>query len=350
MIRPFDPDSARFTGEAFPVPGAEGVSAVGGLFHSGVSASTDGAILFGGGIPRRRLNWFNREGKIVGSVGQPDRFVSVRISPDATMAALTISDSSGIIDLSTIDFARGVQTRLTAGNAAMGAIWSPDSRRLIYFPVRMDSILERNASGAGQQDTILQSPNAVAADDVSPDRRYLLYDEMINGHYNLRILPRAPIEAIARDAAGKKQPVAYLRTTSDQRNAQFSPDGKWIVYTSNESGRPEIYVQSFPAANEAKWQVSDGGGSYARWRRDGKELFYWRHDGNLMAASIRVAGQGLEFGTPVPLFRIAEPIGGHGFPYDVAPGGQRILAINPAGEDNSSTLKILINWQAGLER
>ena len=107
-------------------------------------------------------------------------------------------------------------------------------------------------------------------------------------------------------------------------------------------------MQSFPAS-EQKWQVSINGGNFARWRRDGKELFYRAPDAELMVASVRSAGSGLEFGKPAALFRITEPVGPHTYPYDVMPDGQRILALVTGTEDNSSTLTVLLNWQAGLK-
>jgi dipeptidyl aminopeptidase/acylaminoacyl peptidase len=141
---------------------------------------------------------------------------------------------------------------------------------------------------------------------------------------------------------------AYLKTSSNHSNARFSPDGKWIAYMSDESGQEQVYVQGFPATDQ-RWQVSDGGGNFATWRRDGRELFYRAPDGKLMVASVRAAGQGLEFGSPTPLFRITEPVGPHTYPYDVSPDGQRILALTTGTEDNSATLTVLLNWQAGLK-
>jgi WD40-like Beta Propeller Repeat len=144
------------------------------------------------------------------------------------------------------------------------------------------------------------------------------------------------------NATSQREPSPYLRSSSNQFNAQFSPDGKWIAYTSDESGRQQVYVQSFPASTEAKWQVSIGGGDFARWRRDGKELFYRALDGKLMVASVGSAGQGLQFGTPVVLFPIFESAGQHTYPYDVAPDGKRILTF--AKDNNDSTiLQVLLN-------
>src|SRR5205823_2331490 len=117
------------------------------------------------------------------------------------------------------------------------------------------------------------------------------------------------------------------------RNAQFAPDGKWVAYTSVESGQEEIYVQSFPKG-DIRVQVSNGGGAFARWRRDGKELFYRALDGKLMVASVRSAGSGLELGTPAALSRITVPQSGARFyAYDVSADGQRILTLMPESSE-----------------
>jgi hypothetical protein len=129
----------------------------------------------------------------------------------------------------------------------------------------------------------------------------------------------------------------------------ISPDGKWLAYTSSESGEQEIFVRSFPKS-EGRVQVSGSGGNFARWRGDGKELFYRAPDGRLMVASVRPGKNGLEFGSPAALFRISEPIGPHVFNYDVAADGQRFLALTPESSEASKPLTVLINWQLGLKK
>ena len=227
-------------------------------------------------------------------------------------------------------------------NAGQAAVWSPDGQRIAYYAFPPVALLERAANGAGQQETILQAPQGVYVGDWSPDGHTLLYEEVgSDNRTNLWLFPRAA------SASDQRKPAPYLKAPSNQSNAQFSPDGKWISYTSDESGHQEIFVQSFPQG-DAKWQVSNSGGNYARWRRDGKELFYRALDGKLMAVPVRATAHGLEFGASAPLFRIIEPLGLHSYPYDVAPDG-RILALVPANE-NEASLTILINWQAALKR
>src|SRR4029077_16637431 len=142
---------------------------------------------------------------------------------------------------------------------------------------------------------------------------------------------------------GDHKPLAFLKSKFNQFQGEVSPDSKWIAYTSDESGRSEVYVHSFPVAG-ARWLVSNGGGNFARWRRDGKELFYRALDGKLMVAAIRNAARGLEFGTPAALFRISEPQGQFSYAYDVAPDGQRILALVPARvTGDAASLTVVVN-------
>ena len=342
VARQFDPDGARFTGEIFPVAGGESVTLISGRYYSGISASIAGDVLFVSGNEQVQLTWRRRDGTPIGVVGQPSHWTAVRISPDGTRVALSVADASGIRDLSVIDFARGLQTRLTSGVNAIAPIWSPDSRHIAYSAVNGLALFQRSANSSGQQETILEASHSVFADDWSPDGRYFLYEEAIDGHFNLWLAPlTGPRE--------QRKPVPYLKTASDQSNAQFSPDGKWVAYTSSEAGQEQVYVQAFPAS-EQKWQVSDAGGNYARWRHDGKELFYRSSDGKLMVVAVRPAGRGLEFGKPELLFPIGEPIGPHTYPYDVSPDGQRILMLRSASEENTSALTLLMNWRAGLTR
>jgi hypothetical protein len=304
------------------------------------STSDDGGILFGTGVEGNRLVWFNRDGRAVGTVGDTHSYGSVAISPDTTRVLASIGTATGSREISTLDIARGVLTRLQSESIVVNAIWSPDSRRIDYYPVNSTTVYERSANGAGQSETLLQSPNLVWATDRSRDGRYLLFDERgVGGRSNLWLLPMGPAEP------GGRKPIPYLKTASNQMSGQFSPDGKWIAYASDESGsQQEIFIQSLPATDDLRWQVSTGGGSFPRWARDGKELFYRAVDGMLMAVPVRASGRGLAFGTPARLFRLVEPLGTHSYVYDVAPDG-RILAIAGAG-DNSTALTVITNWRA----
>ncbi len=216
-------------------------------------------------------------------------------------------------------------------------MWSPDGQRIAYHLLNNTKLLEKSAIGAGQEETVLQSQHTVYLNDWSPDGRYLVYTQLgPEGQSELWLLP----------LSGDHKPVPFLKSGFNEFQGQVSPDSKWIAYTSDESGRIEIYVQSFPVAG-ARWLVSNGGGNFARWRRDGKELFYRALGGKLMTALVRNAARGLEFGTPAALFRISEPQGQFSYAYDVAPDGQRILALVPAQvAGDRASLTVVINWDA----
>jgi Tol biopolymer transport system component len=240
-----------------------------------------------------------------------------------------------------LDFARGVTTRVSSGGVGLSGSWASDSRRIVYNQIGATSIFERDASGAGQQETVIESSHLLYANSYSPDGRSLVYEQAEKeGSTGLWVLPRGPAPA--------RQPVLYLKSPG-LSNAQFSPDRKWLAYTSSEGGEPEIFVQSFPKS-EGRVQVSSSGGNYARWRRDGKELFYRAPDGRLMVVSVRPGKNGLEFGSPAALIRISEPIGPHVYNYDVAADGQRFLALTPESSEASKPLTVRINWQLGLKK
>jgi eukaryotic-like serine/threonine-protein kinase len=146
----------------------------------------------------------------------------------------------------------------------------------------------------------------------------------------------------------------YLATAFAQGQAQFSPDGRWVVYTSNESGIREVYVQPFPSPAGGKWAVSSGGGSQPRWRSDGKELFYFTPGETLMSVAVTVAGGMFQPGVPKALFH-ASLLGGTGggpdaaWRYDVSPDGQRFLMNTTLDEEAGAPINAILNWQSLLK-
>jgi Tol biopolymer transport system component len=308
---------------------------------SGFSAANDGTILAADLSDTYRLSWLDRDGKVLNTLPRPDHYTGLQISPDGAQAVLSVAGPLGVRDISTLDLARGVQTRVASGNAALSALWSPDGRVIACYAALGNAIFERDAGGTGTQRTLVESPHLVRADDYSRDGSSLLYDQLEDdGSATLWLTPRSP--------SADRKPVLYTKVQGPVSAAQFSPDGKWVAYSSVASGKYEIYVQSFPNA-DSKMQISNNGGTFPRWRRDGKELFYRAGDGRLMAASVRATAHGLDFGAPIALFRVTEPIGVRFYPYDVSSDGQRILAMMPDSSERVP-LRVLINWQAGLRK
>jgi hypothetical protein len=181
--------------------------------------------------------------------------------------------------------------------------------------------------------------------DWSLDGNFLIYDDHTTQQEDLWIVPMA----------GDRKPIPFLATPADETFGQFSPDTKWIAYSSDESGRREVYVQGFvpdhvPAAGIGKWQMSTAGGDKPRWRRDGKELYYLAPDGKMMAVPVKSTATTFELGAAIPLFETH--LSGMVFaPYDVAPDGR--FLINTAMEEaavNGSPITVVLNWATGLKK
>jgi Tol biopolymer transport system component len=342
IARPFDPVRGSFSGQAVPVPGGEAVFSNPVTNRADFSVSNQGTLVVAHGNDRYQLTWFNREGKTLATVDQPDRYGSIRISPNGESAAVSRSDGIGRLDLWRIDFGAGAgpPNRLTFDGNGYRAAWAPDGGRVFYGS--LGKMFERETSGgAGQGQAAIPTRNPAYSMDWSPDGRYWLY---------LETSPETQADLWYAPTSGDRKPVAYLNTPFSEIDGQFSPvDGKWVAYSSDESGRFEIYVQMFPKGG-AKTRVSNGGGTLPRWRQDMKELFYRATDGRLMVVSVLPGEQRLQFTSPKPLFAIAPPAGIFAYPYDVLHDGQRILALVPAGEAGPSSLTVLVNWQAGLKK
>ena len=338
VAQPFDSKQAQLLGDGVSVPGAEVVAVTGALAHSSVSVSNEGTILFGTGGGRYQLTWLSREGKVLSTVGQPDRYGSLRMTPDGSGLAASLADSASRTDLWLLDLSRAIPNRITFQGMFGTGAWSPDGQRIGYHLLSGRRLMLKNANGTGQEETALQSQYTVYMNDWSPDGRYLIYTQQNReGRFEVWLLP----------LTGDRKPQPLLQTAFNDYQGAVSPDSKWIAYTSDESGGfNEVYVASFPTSG-TRWRVSSNGGSFPRWSRDGKELFYRALDGTLMVASVRTTPQGLEFGTPASLFRVPEPVGMFAYPYDVAADGKRILTLMPSKvSGDSPSLTILVNWDA----
>src|SRR5215467_12257550 len=197
----FDSKEGRLFGDATPVPGAELVAAAPAYIHSSISVSNDGTILFGTGSDRYQLTWLNREGQALNTVGQPDRYVSLRISPDGKRIAAVLADPSAHSDLWLLELARAIPNRVTFMGAFGTGAWSPDSQRISYHILLGRNLLEKTTSGGGQEETVLEAPRNVYLNDWSPDGRYLVYTQLsLEGRNELWLLP----------LRGDSKPVPFL--------------------------------------------------------------------------------------------------------------------------------------------
>ena len=240
-----------------------------------------------------------------------------------------------------MELARGVSTRVTFSGAGSGAaVWSPDSQRIAYTQGAPPNVFAANANGTGTEQRLIETRDTLLTEDWSPDGKFLLYLARSND------LPSRLDPWVLPMAAGQK-PAPFLTTPFHEGPSQFSPDGKWIAYTSDESGRNEVYVQGFPASG-SKWQVSSKGGDWVRWRK-GQELFYVAPDRTVMSVVVLPASGSLEFRAPSALFALPATFGSNNtYPYDVMPDGQRFLALAPATDAEDPPMTVIVNWRAEL--
>ncbi|MBL8203565.1 MAG: serine/threonine-protein kinase [Blastocatellia bacterium] len=287
QAQPFDFRRNQVVGE--PVRIAAGVNFnINGFAR--FSLARHGTLVLLEGVGNRQLTWFDRTGKSLGMVGQPGRWLAKRLSPDAQrLIAERIEEQSSNADLRLLVLARGTDTRFTFDPLNdIFPIWSPDGSRIVWTSNRegVPNLYQKAASGAGQDELLLRSGYPKIAHDWSADGRVILYQE----NNDLWVLP----------LEGERNPWPWLNTPFTESAGRFAPDGKWIAYQSNESGRNEIYVQAFvPGApsSGSKWQLSTNGGTFPAWRRDGRELFFVSPDNTLTVVDVTL-GAAVKAGTP----------------------------------------------------
>jgi eukaryotic-like serine/threonine-protein kinase len=295
----------------------------------------------GKGAYLSQLTWFDRSGNKVGTVGTPAWYNNIQLSPDRRRVVADETDPDGRnIDVWAHDLDRGGTVRLTFDPALdQSPVWSPDGKQVLFTSNRtLDFRLYlKNADGSGsEQDLFDFSTDTGNAWDWSRDGKAVLMRKGTELWY----LPWPGREAKAL-AQGKWT----------VRSAQFSPDGRWIAYSSNETGKMEIYVANF-LNGKGKWQVSTGGGQEPRWRRDGNELFYLSPDGKLMAVPVVPKGS-FEAGPPSALFQThrRQPLSSQDFfSYDVSGDGQKFLVATEMDEGTPAPLSVLLDWASEVEK
>jgi serine/threonine protein kinase/Tol biopolymer transport system component len=341
MAQPFDVGQFQSRGDPFPV-----VQELGGLIAgrngwSPLSVSSEGTLAYQTIRVRRQLAWFDRAGKEVGRLGQPEDQFAPRLSPDQQRVAVSRHTAQGKTDIWLLDLVRDSRIRLTTFQAANSAnpTWSPDSSRIVFMSNREGPFFDlylKPSSGAGSDELLLKSSASKLTTDWSSDGRFILYQAQDRKTgFDIWVLP---LEA-------ERKPWPVVQTESNELFAQFSPDGRWIAYQSDESSQAEIYVQGFPKSSR-KYPVSTNGGSRPRWRRDGKELFYLSPDRKMMAVEVKATATSFETGRPRELFQTRVAI----FPlfaptYDVTADGQRFLIqTTPDDAEGTSPMTVVMNW------
>ena len=339
MAHPFDAKRLELSGDAVPV--AEQVA---GSDFAAFSLSQNGVLAYRAGSgPNTELIWFDRRGNREGKVGSPAEYSNPSLSPDGSRLAFGRMDPQvKTRDIWVFDLKRGTSSRLTFDPADdLNPVWTHDGNRIFFTSTRKGQrdIYEKSANGIGAETLVFESKQHKSADDLSADGRYLVYDTggASDTTTELWILP----------LFGERKPFPFVQGKFNATQAEFSPNGRFVTYASNETGRSEVYVQTFPEPR-GKWQISTDGGVEPAWSRDGKELFY-RSQTRLMAADVKTDVSSFEAGIPKPLFEIPllTASGGRNY-YIVTADGQRFLFNSVSQGSEGSMINVVVNWPTAL--
>jgi Tol biopolymer transport system component len=285
--------------------------------------------------------WFDRSGRELGQIGPPGIYNGPRISRDGRRLAVTVVEQLLVApDVWIFDttLGTGVRTKGTEG-PNIEPVFSPDGERIFSASsLGVWNIFETPASGTGDSKPVLESPLSKWPTDLSPDGRLLFYREFSSGtRGDLKVLP----------LSGERRPFTYLASQFDEDAAVFSPDGRWVAYVSDDTGRKEVYVASFPEPSR-RHRISIDGGTQPRWSRDGRELFFVTSSRTFMAVPFESGRTDLPTGAPRRLFDVPINMAFRStFRYDVAPDGRFLVTVR-ASQEPPPPLILVMNWQAGL--
>jgi Tol biopolymer transport system component/tRNA A-37 threonylcarbamoyl transferase component Bud32 len=323
----FDPGSGRVSGSPVALADASPYSAARSVLAIPSSSNES------------RLQWFDQGGTALGTVGGAAPYLSPRLSPDGRQVlALVVSPSGHDTDVWSIPTGGGVGSRLTFGAGGTWPVWSPDEKYVAYATRQGGRVVlaRKPADGSGGEETLIVLDSAVrraAVTDWSPDGRYLSYDALgASSRFESWILPMF----------GDRKPFQAAPTRGAQFDGNFSPDGRWFAYFSDESGRFEVFVVPFPGPG-GKFQISDGGGWAVRWANTDHLLFLTAGN-QLMEAGLTLSASSLHVRSIRPLFQIPL-LDTWSPPFDVTAHGRRILAVTPA-DPEANSIGLLMNWPA----
>lgn len=337
VVQDFEPDRVRLLGEPRAVAADVGRDVR--IAQAAMSAAA-GTVAYRPVGDQSQLTWFDRRGAVLHTFAERADYHHLWLSPDERRIAVERTDpATGRHTIWVVDVDRGTTSRLVAdASGAHQPVWSPDGSRVLFGSNRFGGLdlYTMRHDGAGTESLLLRSADRVTQipTDWSLDGRLILYDVDHHGQGDLWTLPVS-----ATESAGP-----FLETSANESQGQFSPDLKWVAYTSDESGAYEVYVRRYPGG-EGKWRVSTSGGAQPRWRRDGRELFYLAPDGALMAVDVKAGGPTFETGPPRSLFNtgIMGAFVDRRNHYVVTGDGQRFLVNLTDESDTRAPIIVVVN-------
>jgi len=344
LAQQFDLSAVELVGDPMIVPQVP-------AFSRALTANAAGLVYEArAALSRSKLAWYSRDGKELGIIAEEDSFYSHELSPDNRQVAWEVlTEPYAFGDIWVKDLMRGTKLRLTSdpGWEYTQRFW-PDGSKIAFMWFRVQPrrfhIAIKPTSGGGNEELVLESPVRLFLNDVSPDGAFLLYDQD-GPPSTLWVLPMA----------GERKPVLYRNSQGNNRDGRFSPDGRWIAYTSTDSGRQEIQIQDFlteagtaQRTRGALTVLSTEGGRDPRWSKDGKELFYVAPDSTLMVVQVKTGDQ-LTAGRPEKLFRLPGPAGNYRIPYAVASDSRKFLIAVRESGDTQDPFVVVTNWMESLE-
>jgi serine/threonine protein kinase/Tol biopolymer transport system component len=334
VAQPFDAGSLTLTGNAVPI--AEQLRFSLNYNQGSFSVSQQGELVFEGGLGPavNQLAYFDRSGTNLTIIKETESVFEGAFSPDAKRIAYSTTDpQSRNEDIWVYNITRNVTTRLTFDpNDDTDPVWSPDGEKIAFSTTRIRpaAVFLKNADGTGNETQLFTHPEGLYPTSWSMDGKFITCTTYANR------------DILMYHATGDTTPITFVKTQFPEDEARFSPDGKWVSYTSTESGRREIYVRPFPGPG-GKWQISTDGSRFRSfWRGDGKEIYYLSREGNIMAAEVGTNGGTFFVGAVKPLFD-AQSKGG-GDLLSVSPDGQKFLFVYNPVESKADRLTLVINW------
>jgi len=343
MAQPFDAARLATAGDAVPI--GENLMSDSVRQLGSFSVSNNGVLVFrttGTAGTKHQLTWVDREGKELGKVGEPADLSFPALSPDESKAVVHLRGTNGKTNLWMYDLKRGLGSRFTFSAADdEQPAWSPDGSQVAFTSDRSGNfdLYLKSAQGAGAEQLLLGGPGEKHLSDWSRDGRFICY--YVHGG------PAKNSQVWILPMTGERKPYAFLQGEANFEYAEFSPDVRWLAYTSDESGHPESYVVPFPGPG-GKWQISSAGAVYSWWSGDGKEIYYLTPDLKLIAVEVNTKGTELAVGASHPL--LGGKTGGENFiGLDFSRDGKRILIAVPQ-EDTSAPITLVTNWTVGLKR